>query len=133
VAFPDTNGTAAAAGRPASFRGLRCQAADRPPRGRGPPVRRGRGGLAAGTPALDRWLGPDRTPSWLHVGTSVAQALTTGFGTSLLFLISVAFRVWMWPAQMSAEPLSTRQQLARRKSLFGQPSREPPALVKPTA
>jgi hypothetical protein len=89
--------------------------------------------LAAGTLALDRWLGSDRTPSWLQVDTSVAQALTTGFGTSQLFLISVAFRVWMWPAQMSAEPLSTRQQLARRKSLFGQPSREPPELVKPTA
>ena len=58
--------------------------------------------LAAGTLALDRWLGSDRTPSWLQVDTSVAQALTTGFGTSQLFLISVAFRVWMWPAQMSA-------------------------------
>jgi hypothetical protein len=89
--------------------------------------------LAAGTPALDRWLGRDRTPSWLHVDTSVAQALTTGFASSLLSAISVASRVWVWPVQMSAEPLSTRQQLARRKSLFGQPSREPPQLVKPTA
>ena len=89
--------------------------------------------LAAGTPALDRWLGAERTPSWLHVGTSVAQALTTVFGTSLLFVISVVSMVRMWPAQLSAEPLSTRQQLARRKSLFGEPSREPPELVKPTA
>jgi hypothetical protein len=89
--------------------------------------------LAAGTLAFDRWLGPDRTPSWLHVDTSVAQALTTGFATSLLFAISVASRVWMWPVQTSAEPLPTRQQLARRESLFGQPSREPPELVKPTA
>jgi uncharacterized membrane protein len=64
--------------------------------------------LAAGTLALDRWLGPDRTPSWLHVGTSVAQALTTGFGTSLLFVISVVFMVRIYALQMSAEPLSAR-------------------------
>ena len=30
--------------------------------------------LAAGTLAFDRWLGPERTPSWLQVDTSVAQA-----------------------------------------------------------
>jgi uncharacterized membrane protein len=64
--------------------------------------------LAAGTLALDRWLGPDGTPSWMHVGTSVAQALTTGFGSSLLFVISVVFMVRMWAVQMSAEPLSAR-------------------------
>jgi uncharacterized membrane protein len=64
--------------------------------------------LAAGTLALDRWLGPDRTPSWLHVGTSVAQSLTSGFSTSLLFVISVVFMVRMSALQMSAEPLSAR-------------------------
>ncbi|MGY1725450.1 DUF2254 family protein [Geodermatophilus sp. SYSU D01062] len=64
--------------------------------------------LAAGTLALDRWLGPDRTPSWLHVSTSVAQALTTGFATSLLFVISVVFMVRMYALDMSAEPLSAR-------------------------
>ncbi|WP_324273189.1 DUF2254 family protein [Blastococcus brunescens] len=64
--------------------------------------------LAAGSLALDRWLGPDGTPSWLQVGTSVAQALTTGFGSSLLFVISVVFMVRMWAVQMSAEPLSAR-------------------------
>ncbi|MGY1780708.1 DUF2254 family protein, partial [Geodermatophilus sp. SYSU D01036] len=64
--------------------------------------------LAAGTLTLDRSLGPDRTPSWLHVGTSVAQALTTGFGTSLLFVISVVFMVRIYALQMSAEPLSAR-------------------------
>ncbi|MBW0108605.1 DUF2254 domain-containing protein [Pseudonocardia sp. KRD-182] len=64
--------------------------------------------LAAGSLALDRWLGPDRTPSWLHVDPSVAQALTTGFGSSLLFVISVVFMVRMWAVQMSAEPLSAR-------------------------
>ena len=45
--------------------------------------------------ALDRWLGPDRTPSWLEVGTSVALSMTSGFGTSLLFVISVVFMVRM--------------------------------------
>jgi hypothetical protein len=70
--------------------------------------------LAAGTLALDRWLGPDRTPSWLQVDTSVAQALTTGFGTSLLFVISVGFMVGMYALPMSAEPLSAR---VRRRSL----------------
>ncbi|MCZ2860290.1 DUF2254 family protein [Blastococcus sp. VKM Ac-2987] len=64
--------------------------------------------LAAGTLTLDRWLGPDGTPSWLHVGTSVAQALTTGFGSSLLFVISVVFMVRIYALQMSAEPLSAR-------------------------
>jgi uncharacterized membrane protein len=64
--------------------------------------------LAAGTLALDRWLGPNRTPSWLQVGTSMAQALTTGIGTSLLFVISVVFMVRMYALQMSAEPLSAR-------------------------
>jgi uncharacterized membrane protein len=44
----------------------------------------------------------------LHVGTSVAQSLTTGFGTSLLFVISVVFMVRMYALQMSAEPLSAR-------------------------
>lgn len=63
---------------------------------------------AAGTLAFDRWLGPGRTPSWLEVDSSVAQALTTGFGSSLLFVISVVFMVRMWAVQMSAEPLSAR-------------------------
>jgi hypothetical protein len=44
----------------------------------------------------------------LHVGTSVAQALTTGFASRLLFVISVVFMVRMYALQMSAEPLSAR-------------------------
>jgi uncharacterized membrane protein len=44
----------------------------------------------------------------LHVGTSVAQGLTTGFSSSLLFVISVVFMVRIYTLQMSAEPLSAR-------------------------
>jgi hypothetical protein len=54
--------------------------------------------LAAGTLAFDRWLGPDRTPSRLHVDISVAQSLTTGFSTGLLFVVSVVFMVRMYAA-----------------------------------
>ncbi len=68
----------------------------------------GAASLAAGTLALDRWLGPEGTPSWLHVGPSVAQGLTSGFSTSLLFVISVVFMVRMYALQMTAEPLSAR-------------------------
>jgi uncharacterized membrane protein len=64
--------------------------------------------LAAGTLGLDRWLGPAGTPSWLHVDISVAQALTTGFATSLLFVISAVFMVRIYALQMSAEPLPAR-------------------------
>jgi hypothetical protein len=88
--------------------------------------------LAARTPAFDRWLGPDRRPSWLHVDPSVAQAQSTGFATNRLVAISVAFRVWIWRADERGTVVHP-QAAGWPKSLFGQPSREPPELVKPTA
>jgi hypothetical protein len=91
-----------AVGRPPSLRSLRPPAPNDHPVVAALLYAAGGAALAAGTLALDRWLGPNQTPSWLG-------------------------------RPDDAEPLSTRQQLARRKSLFGQPSREPPELVKPTA
>lgn len=63
--------------------------------------------LAIVTLAIDRSLG-DAVPGWLRVGHQTALSLVTGFGSGLLFVVSVVFMVRIYAVQMSAEPFSAR-------------------------
>jgi hypothetical protein len=63
--------------------------------------------LAIVTLAIDRSLG-DAVPGWLRVGHQTALSLVAGFGSGLLFVVSVVFMVRIYAVQMSAEPFSAR-------------------------
>jgi uncharacterized membrane protein len=63
--------------------------------------------LAIVTLAIDRSIG-DAVPGWLRLGHQTALSLVTGFGSGLLFVVSVVFMVRIYAVQMSAEPFSAR-------------------------
>jgi uncharacterized membrane protein len=63
--------------------------------------------LAIVTLAIDRSVG-DAVPGWLRLGHQTALSLVTGFGSGLLFVVSVVFMVRIYAVQMSAEPFSAR-------------------------
>src|SRR5687767_10587366 len=74
------------------------------------PVLYAAGGIAcgAGMLALDARVSDDQLPSWLLLNASSANAVVSGFGATLLFVVSVVYLVRISAVQLNAEPFSAR-------------------------
>lgn len=58
--------------------------------------------------ALDAWVRDDQLPSWVRLNAQSANAVVSGFGATLLFVVSVVYLVRISAVQLNAEPFSAR-------------------------
>ncbi len=58
--------------------------------------------------AVDSWTRGDQLPSWVRLNATSASAVVSGFGATLLFVVSVVYLVRISAVQLNAEPFSAR-------------------------
>lgn len=68
------------------------------------------GGVVCGAAmlGLDSWVSESALPSWLRLNAQSANAVASGFGATLLFVVSVVYLVRISAVQLNAEPFSAR-------------------------